>query len=559
MDPDEAPVDLARRHYAEASWRAAYDAFTTVDAELGLGPAELELMARAAYMLGRDDDYVAGLERAHHEHLRRSDLPRAAGCAFWIGHNMLFRGDPARANGWFSVGQRLLSDPPTACVEAGYLLIPEWLEQMGAGNWESGFETAGRAARIGEEFGDADLIWLARDEQARALIRQGRTREALDLVDEVLIVVDSRTLSPIVSGIVYCNTIAFCRDAYAERQARVWTDALTAWCDTQPQMVAHRGLCLVHRAEVLELRGDWPDALETASRAAEQFTDGALNQIACGRAHYRLGEIHRLAGRLADAEMCFRNAHRSGYEPQPGLALVRLAEGQTSAAAAAIRRAVAERLDPLERAPLLPAYVRIMIQLGDVDAARAASRQLDELVANRGTESLMAMADHARACVALSDGDAVGCLGHARSAWQAWHDLEAPYEAARSRVLVAQACLALGDADSADLELRTAREAFVQLDAAPDVIVVDSILGDGPTSTPTPGRDWRLSARELEVLGLLVGGRTNRQIAEEMVLSEHTVARHLQNLFRKLGVTSRTAASTFAFEHDLLPGSRGQD
>lgn len=554
----ETSVDFARRQYAEASWRAAFDAFTTADSEASLGPADLELMARAAYMLGQDDDYVADLERAHRGHLNRSDLPRAAGCAFWIGHNMLFRGNPARANGWFSVGHRLLSDPPTQCVEAGYLLIPKWLEEMGAGNWESGFETAGRAARIGEDFGDTDLIWLARDEQARALVRQGRTREGLDLVDEVLIVVDSRVLSPIVSGIVYCNTIAFCRDAHAERQAREWTDALTAWCDTQPQMVAHRGLCLVHSAEVMELRGNWADALEMAARAAAHFTDGALNQIACGRAHYRQGEIHRLAGRLAEAEACFRSAHRAGYEPQPGLALVRMAEGQPGAAAAAIRRAVAERLDPLERAPLLPAYVRIMIELGDVDAARAASRQLDELAAYRGTESLRAMADQARARVALAEGDAGSCLGHARSAWQAWHELEAPYEAAMSRVLVARACLHLGDADSADLELRTARETFARLQAAPDVREVDAILRD-TSAAPRSGDVWGLSPRELEVLGLLVSGRTNRQIADEMVISEHTVARHLQNLFTKLGVTSRTAASTFAFEHDLLPGSHGQD
>jgi DNA-binding CsgD family transcriptional regulator len=534
-------LEDGRRLFAAASWREAYDALAAADAELDLGPSELELLARAAYMVGRDDDYVAGLERAHHAHVRDEHLPRAVRCAFWIGHNLMFRGHGARANGWFSLGVRLLENPRVTCVEQGYLLIPVWLEQMGSGNWAEGLATATRGAEIGERFGDPDLLWLARDESARAMLRQGMVTEGLSLVDEVLVVVDSGTLSPIVSGIIYCNTIAFCRDVHAERQAREWTDALAAWCDAQPQMVAHQGLCLVHRAEVMQLRGDWPMALEAAATAAEHFTDGALNQIARGRAHYRQGEIHRLEGRLDEAERCYLDANACGYEPQPGLAL---------------RRAVTERVDPLLRAELLPPYVEIMIALGDVDAARAAAGQLEELTEQQGTESLAAMTHHARACGALAEGDVAGCLTLARLAWHAWHNLEAPYEAAHSRVLVARACRHLGDTDSAEMELRTARDTFVQLRATRDIGLVDELAQPGGSD---PSDRFGLSHRELQVLGLVVGGRTNRQIAAELAISEHTVARHLQNMFAKLGVTSRTAATTFALEHDLVPLARGHN
>jgi tetratricopeptide (TPR) repeat protein len=345
----DAVVELERGRaaYAEGAWREAFESLSSAGRVGPLGAGDLELLACAAYMLGRDDDYVGGLERAHHAYVEAQDVAPAARCAFWIGHNLLFRGERGRGSGWFLRGRRLLESVEEDCVERGYLLIPVWLEQMGGGNYEAAHATAAAAAELGERFGDRDLLWLARDDQGCALIKQGRVAEGLRLVDEVLVAATAGELSPIVTGIVYCNTIAFCRDAYELRYAREWTEALSRWCEGQPQMVAHNGLCLVHRAEIMQLAGAWEEALEESRRAAERFTQGVLNELACGKAHYRQGEVHRLRGEFDAAEDAYREASRCGFEPQPGRALLRLAQGDVDAATAAIRRAVGETTLPL--------------------------------------------------------------------------------------------------------------------------------------------------------------------------------------------------------------------
>ena len=509
------------------------------------------MLARSAYMLGRDDDYTGALERAHRIHLDRRDVPRAVRCSFWIGHSFLFRGEHIRGAGWFARGQRLLENFGGDCVEQGYLLIPTWLEQMGRGDFESGYATSLKAAQIGERFGDADLVWLARDEQARALLRLGRRTDGLRLVDEALAATVANDLSPVVTGIVYCNTIAFCRAVYEMRHVREWTRALTRWCERQPEMVAHNGLCLVHRAEIMLLGGDWEGALIEARRAAERFTRGALNQLACGSAFYCQGEVHRLRGAFEAAEEAYRQASLHGCEPQPGFALMRLAQGNAESAAAAIRRFAGETTVPLRRAGILPAYVEIMLAVGSHDLARAACRELDETATRLDCEVLDAMAAHSQGLMKLAEGRASEALIELRRASAIWRELDAPYEVARIRSVIGLACRAVRDHDTALLELEAAQAAFNELGAAPDHARVAS-LGATIGAQAGAANAYGLTGRELEVLRLVAAGKSNRELAGELFISEHTVGRHLQNIFAKLEVSSRAAATAFAFSHKLI-------
>ena len=542
-------LDRGRSAYRQQEWERAFTLLASADRVQSLGAEEFEMLGRAAYMLGRDDDYVDAFERAHKTHLGRGDVPRALRCGFWIGHSFWFRGEKARAAGWFARAGRLLDSVGGDSVERGYLLIPVWLDQMSRGDFERGYTTAVEAAEIGERFGDADLIWLARDDQARALVLLGRVKEGFRLVDEALAVAAANDLSPIVTGIVYCNTIAFCRAVFDVRHAREWTRVLSTWCERQPEMVAHNGLCLVHRAEIMLLGGDWEAALNEARRSVERFSRGALNQLACGSAFYCQGETHRLRGEFDAAEEAYRQASQHGCEPQPGWALMRLAQGKAEPAAAALRRFVGETTVPLRRASVLPAYVEIMLTSGSLDLARAACGELDEIARHFESEALEAMAAQCRGMTALAEDRPADALIDLRRALAVWRELDAPYEVARVRSTIGRACRALDDHDTAALELEAARSSFKQLGAAADEARVASLAGP-----PGPGAagPFGLTGRELEVLQLVAAGKSNRDIADRLFISEHTVARHLQNIFAKLAVSSRAAATAFAFSHQLV-------
>jgi DNA-binding CsgD family transcriptional regulator len=537
-------LERGREAYATRAWRRAHAALSRADRAEPLDAADLELLATSAYMLGLDDEYADSLERAHQLHLQGGRGARAVRCAFWLGLAFLLRGETSRATGWFARAQRVLDREGRDCVERGYLLIPVLLSHVASGENAAAYEAAGAAAEIGERFRDLDLVALVVQEQGHALIRQGRVEEGLRLLDETMVAVTAGELSPIVTGLVYCNTIAFCQSVYEVRRAREWTAALTEWCGQQPDMVAHTGLCQVHRAEIMQLNGAWPDALEEARRAGERLAQGMANQSAAGYARYRQGEIRRLQGEFEAAEASYRDATRFGWEPQPGLALLRLAEGRRDAAASSIRRALSETREPLRRAGLLSACVEIMLAVGDAEVARDASHELEEISEGHEGGMLRAMVLQAQGAVDLAAGDALGALLVLRRALQLWQELQAPYEAARTRVQVALACRELGDDDTAGLELDAARDVFKRLRAGPDLARVDTQGRSGETYGLTP--------RELQVLRLAATGESNRKIAAALVISEHTVARHMQNIFAKLGVSSRTAASSFAVTRDLL-------
>ncbi len=539
--PASTVLERGRAACTRGAWLEGHELLSRADEKAPLGGDDLEVLATAAYMLGRDDESIRSFERAHHRHLETGETRRAARSALWVGMHLAARGALGPASGWLGRAQRLLDQEPGESAERGYLLMPVAFRHEAAGEWAAAAAAAGEAAEIAVRFGDRDLLGLALHGQGHMLIRDGRVQEGLALLDEAMVAATGDDVSPIVTGLVYCGVILACQDVYEARRAREWTAALSRWCEEQPEMVAFTGRCLVHRAEILQLNGSWEEALEEARRAGRRFAE--TGNPAAGVAHYRRAELLRLRGEPAAAEEAYRDASRSGWEPQPGLAQLRLAQERRDAAVAAIRRARAEMKEPLKQAALLPAYVEIMLAAGETDEARSACHELGQLVERFESAMLDAMLGYARGAVALAEGDAETALVALREACRVWRELAAPYEIARTRTLIGRACRVLGDEEAAALELEAALSIFEELGAAPDAARLEALMSGHETHG--------LSRRELEVLRLVAAGKSNREIAEALVISEHTVARHLQNIFAKLRLSSRTAAAAFAFEHGL--------
>lgn len=500
----------------------------------------------SAYLIARDDDYLRVLSRAYQAHLDAGDSSRAARCAFWLGLRLLFRDETGRATGWFARARRLLECQEQPCVEDGYLLLPAVEQELNAGNCAAAYAIAADAAKIGDRFGEPDLIAIARHLQGRALIQQGHVEEGLALLDEAMLTVTAGDLSPLVTGLIYCSVIDGCHQVYAVGRAREWTLALAQWCAAQPEMVSFSGKCLVHRAEIMQFQGAWSDAIAEARRGCERFEQG-IDPQRPAFAYYQLAEVHRLQGEFALAEEAYRNASRWGCEPQPGLALLRMAQGRVEIAVRAIRRVVSATTTPLELARLLPAYVEIMLDAGEIEDARAACQELQEIAERFHTGVIGALAAHALGAVQLADGDPQAALGSLRRALQVWQQVEAPHMVARARLLVGLACRALADEEGAGLELDAARAVFEQLGAMPDLGRLQSLTKDAPS-----GHRQGLTPRELQVLRLIATGKTNKGIAAELFLSGRTVDRHVSNIFTKLNLPSRAAATAYAYEYKLI-------
>jgi DNA-binding CsgD family transcriptional regulator len=534
-----------RASYDRNEWAAAHGQLRLADAAAPLAAADLERLANASYLVGDDQGSVQAWTRAHAEHRGRGDLPRAIRCAFWLAFGALHKGQHARGAGWLKRAEGLLAECGEECVEAGFLLIPAALRFIGAGDPRKAYETLCRAAEIADRFGDRDLAALARHGRGRVLIRLGEVERGVALLDEAMTSVEAGDVSPIVVGEVYCSVIEGCVEIYDLGRAREWTEALSRWCDSQPDLAPYRGQCLVRRAEIMQLRGAWPDALEEAREACDRLTRPP-GEPAAGAAFYQRGELHRLRGELVEAEEAYREASEWGRNPQPGLALLRLAQGRTGAAEAAIRRTEGETRDRTARCRILPAYVEIMLATDDLPAARSAADELSAIAAALEAPYLRAIAATSTGAVLLGEGDARAALPALRDAWGIWDSLEAPHDAARVRVLIGLACHALGDVDSAELEIAAARNIFQKLGATVDLTRIDD-LSDAP-----PGDPHGLTPREIEVLRLVAAGETNRGIAARLFISERTVERHVSNIFTKVRVSSRSAATAFAYEHQLV-------
>lgn len=547
-DPVSGAEALGRGRdaYERRAWRDAWHWLSRADRAAPLAAEDIEQLATAAYLAGQDADYLQALDRAHRAFLDQGRCERAVRCAFWLGLRLVFRGEIGRATGWFGRAERLLQGEGKAGAEEGYLLLPVAERQLGSGDAAAACATAERAADIGDRFGETDLSACARHVQGRAMLRQGRVDSGLALLDEAMVAVTAGELSPIMTGLVYCSVIDGCQEVCALDRAREWTAALSEWCAAQPQLLTFTGACLAHRAEIMQISGAWQEAIEEARRACEALAAGS-GRKASAAAWYQQGEVHRLCGDYASAEAAYREASRFGGEPQPGLALLRLAQGRTSAASAAIRRALGSTEDTLQRARMLPAAVEILCAAGALEEARSGCLELEETAACFGSRVLEAFAAQARGQVALAEGDAYAALASLRRAFRQLQDIEAPYHAARARESLAIACREVGDDEAADLELEAAGTAFKALGAAPDLARVDSLRRTPPLA---PGGG--LTARELQVLRLMASGKSNKVIASELRLSKRTIDRHASNIFTKIDVPSRAAATAWAYEHGLV-------
>jgi DNA-binding CsgD family transcriptional regulator len=534
----------ARGAFENHAWTQAYETFRAADLEEPLVLADLERLALAAQLLGQDDDAIEVLGRAHKEAIGGGDQVGAARQAFRLGMILANRGDMAVAGGWLGRAARLVEESGIDCVERGYVLVPQGLGQLDGGDPAGALATFEGIAAIAERFGDVDLDTMSRLGRGRALIDMTEVQRGVALLDDAMLAVTAGEVSPVIAGIVYCASIEAFQAIFDLRRAQEWTDALRAWCDAQPDLVPFRGRCLVYRAELMQLHGAWPEAIDEARRAQE-WLSRPPPEPAVGEAFYQQAELHRLRGEHSEAEAAYREASQWGRRPEPGLALLRLAQGRLKAASAAIGRAVDEVLDEVARARLLEPQVEISLALGDRPAAREAADRLSRIAALANAPFLTAIAGRAHGAVLLAEGDARTALGALRGASVTWQQFEAPYEAARVRALIGVALRQLGDVDSAELEFEAARRVFRGLGATPDLARLDAMAGAVNTSPSG------LSAREVEVLRMLAAGKTNRAIAAELGISERTVDRHVSNIFTKLDVSSRSAATAYAYEHGL--------
>ena len=535
-------LEHSRACYDRGAWDEAFEALRLADQATPLGCDDLKRLGIAAYLIGGEDEFATYFDRLHHAQLEQGDREQAARTAFWLGLTLLFRGEVALSNAWIARGQRLVEN--VDCVEHGYLLLPRIELILREGKAAEAKSRAATATAIGERFGDADLAAMARHVEGRALIDQSEVGAGLDILDETMLSVIGGELTPMTTGLMYCSVLEVCNKVHALGRAREWTYAFGRWCDRQTESLAFSDLCFVHRAEVRQSHGEWAAALEDACRACDRAVRSSRKPP--GVAVYRRAEIHRLRGEFTEAEEAYREASQLGYDPQPGLALLRVAQGQTESASAAIRR-VLHTTRESKRARLLPSFVDIMLAAGEIAEAREGARELGDLAKSLDADALAAAAAQAEGSVELAEGKPNAAVGPLRRAFELWTNLDVPYEAARVRELIARACHALHDEETARLELSAARVEFERLSARADLARVDR-----ESRAISPKAQTTLSPREQQVLRLIADGATNKAIAGRLSVSERTVDRHVSNILVKLDVPSRAAAIAFAYEHGLL-------
>lgn len=521
-------------------WEEACTEYAAADAEDPLAVEDLEAFAEAAQVTARGDEAVNLLRRVFDVRVSAGHLDEAAQAAFWIWWVLLNNNDTVEAGGWLKQASRILGP---AMATSLWLRIPDAMFQEASGNRAHAGELLG--AIVDE--GQGEVVPWALCMWGQILIDDGRLQDGLDRLDEAMAVLHGKGLSPRVTPWIYCAAVRGCCLARDFARARAWNQSMAGWLDSLNSVGgAYLGNCRIYRSRLMLLNGAWPDALDEIVEVCADL-DGYTGWIS-GHAFYQLAEVQRQRGEWEAAEDAYRRAAEHGCPTQPGLALLRLAQGDLDAASAGVRRALTEVTARPDRIDLLKAAVTIHLGKGNIEAARDAVTELDEIAGEPTSSPIEAERSAAKGALALSQGDPGGALPFLRRAAGIWQEQDLPYETAKLNVLIGQACRALDDDDGAQLEFSAARETFERLGARPDLNQLDKVVA----ATVAGSETHALSPREVEVLRLIARGKANRAIANELHLSERTVHRHVSNILTKLGVDSRTAAVTYGIKHRIV-------
>ncbi len=532
----------ARASYAKRDWADTYRSLKTARQRSSLAADDLHALADAAWWLGLIKETLTISEECHRHFLEEGRPLRAAMNALDIGFTWLLRGEIEIGSGWISRARRLLEDQPQS-VEHGFLIWLDTSEALETGDLESARVGARQTQEIGHRFTSPTLVSLGLVSEGLVAIQRGQVDDGLALLDEAMLPVLAGDLAPEWAGNIYCQLMSVCHDLADIRRARHWTAATQRWCEGFDSAVMFLGICRIHRVQLLQIGGQWSQAASEASIACAELSE--MNVAVIGEAHYQLADLHRLGDNLAAAEQAYRRAGELGRYPQPGLALLRIVQGRTDEALSELRIALADSThSPFRRVRLLAAYVEVALVSGEVPTAARASAELDEIAARYATSGFTTWAGHARGAVRLAQGQPAEALATLQEAFRRYSDMPAPYEAATVRVLMARAYTMTGDANAAAVEMEAATRTFTELGAALQMRLMSEVR---LRSNPPGG----LTLREVEVLSHIAAGATNKEVAAALFISEKTVGRHLANIFAKLDVKSRTAAATWAHEHQL--------